>query len=275
MSQRNTQSAKTAARERMRAERERQVKKEKTKRQIIVGGSVVVVLAIAAGVGWAVTQNNGSSGSSDHWASAADQKLVKPANTSGKDGTTVVIGKESAEKTLQMYEDPRCPVCAQFEQAVGPTIDKAVEDGTYKIQYIGATFLDDNLKGEGSKNALSAQGAALNVSADAFLQYKKAMYAKENHPDETTDGFKSDATLIKIANQVPALKDNKAFQKDVKKGTYDKWALTMSKKFDDSKGVNGTPTLMMDGKKLTSPGSDNAPGSVEEFNNALDPILKG
>ncbi|MGW4391354.1 thioredoxin domain-containing protein [Streptomyces sp. NBC_00063] len=268
MSQRNSQAAKTAARERLRVERERQAKKEKTKRQVTVAGAIVAVLAIAGGIGFAVMQANKPS----YWEAAKDDKLVAPANTSGKNGTTVVVGKDSAKKTLDMYEDPRCPICATFEQTVGSNVDKDVEAGKYKIQYIGATFIDNSDNGEGSKNALSALGAALNVSPEAFLEYKTALYSKANHPEETDDKFKQDAYLIKVANGVEALKNNKAFQKDVKDGTYDKWALTMSKKFDDS-DVKGTPTLKMDGKTLTGP-DGNAPMTVADYTAAIDKALK-
>ncbi|MFJ4579708.1 thioredoxin domain-containing protein [Streptomyces echinatus] len=270
MSKRNSQAAKTAARERLREERERQAKRDKVKRQLVVAGSVVAVLAAAGGIGYAVVQMNKPA----YWEAAKDHKLVKPANTSGKDGTTIVLGKSSAEKTLVMYEDPRCPVCATFEQAVGPTVKKDLDAGKFKIQYVGATFLDNSLPGEGSKNALSALGAALNVSPEAFSEYKSAMYSAKWHPAETDDKFKDDAYLIKIADTVPALKGNAAFQKAVKNGTYDRWALEESKIFDRD-GVRGTPTLKMDGKNLTGADGKNAPMSVAEFNTALEAALKG
>ncbi|GHH74163.1 DSBA oxidoreductase [Streptomyces sulfonofaciens] len=269
MSKRNSQAAKTAARERLRAERERQAKRAKVKRQALVGVSVVAVLAVAGGVGYAVTQANKPS----HWEAAKDAKLVKPKHSTGADGTTVVLGKADAKNTLKMYEDPRCPICAQFEQTVGATVQKDVDSGKYKIQYIGASFIDNN-GGEGSKNALSAMGAALNVSPEAFLKYKSALYSAKYHPDETTDKFKDDAYLIKVANTVEGLKGNKAFQKDVKDGTFDKWALDMSKKFDDNKdGVSGTPTLFMNGKKLVGPDGQAAPMTVADFNTAVDKDL--
>ncbi|MEV8564220.1 thioredoxin domain-containing protein [Streptomyces sp. NPDC051322] len=268
MSSRNSQANKAAARERLRAERERQAKKDKVRRQFIVAGSIVVVLAIAAGAGYGIMQAN----KPGQWEAAKDAKVVAPKNTSGSDGTTVTIGKASAKKTLQMYEDPRCPICASFEQAVGPTVKKDLDAGKFKIQYIGATFIDNN-GGEGSKNGLSALGAALNVSPDAFMAYKTALYSAKWHPDETTDKFKDDAYLIKVAQTVPALKGNATFQKAVKNGTYDAWAMKMSAKFDKS-GVTGTPTLKMDGKKLTQAGSDNAPMTVADFNTALDTALK-
>ncbi|MCF4137870.1 DsbA family protein [Streptomyces sp. Tue 6430] len=269
MSKRNSAAAKTAARERLRLERERQAKRAKVKRQVVVACSVVAVLAVAGGIGYAVVQNNKPT----YWEEAEDKPLVKPANTTGANGTTVVMGKSTAEKTLVMYEDPRCPVCAQFEQTVGPKLKSDYDAGKFKLQFVGATFLDNGLSGEGSKNALSALGAALDVSPEAFLEYKTALYSAKWHPEESDDKFKDDSYLIKAADTVSALKGNAAFQKAVKDGTYDRWALEMSETFDKS-GVSGTPTLKMDGKALTSPGSQNAPMTVADFTTALEAALK-
>ncbi|WP_128429169.1 thioredoxin domain-containing protein [Streptomyces cyaneus] len=269
MSKRNSQAAKTAARERLRAEREREAKRAKVRRQIIVAASVVGVLAAAGGIGYAVVQANKPT----YWEAVKDDKVVAPAHTTGTNGTTVVIGKDSAKKTLKIYEDPRCPVCASFEQAVGPTVKKDIDSGKYKFQYIGATFIDNKDNGEGSKNALSALGAALNVSDEAFLEYKTALYSAKWHPDETTDKFKDDSYLIEVADTVPALKDNKKFQDAVKKGTYDAWAMAMSKTFDDNKeGVTGTPGFTMDGKQLNG-GTPLL--TVADYNKVVDAALKG
>jgi len=279
MSKRNSQAAKTAARERLRAEREREAKRAKVRRQIIVAASVVGVLAAAGGIGYAVVQANKPS----HWESLTDAKVTAPANTTGTDGTTVVIGKDSAKKTLKLYEDPRCPVCASFEQTVGSTVDKDVADGKYKLQFVGGTFLDgDQMKddkiganAEGSKNAMSALGAALNVSPEAFLEYKTALYSEKFHPEETEDKFKDDDYLIEIADTVPALKGNAKFENAVKKGTYDAWALAMSKTFDTNKdGVTGTPSLVMNGKILEKSDA-NQPWTVEEYNKVVGAALKG
>lgn len=281
MSKRNSQAAKSAARERLRAERERQAKRDKAKRQIIVAGSIVAVLAIAGGIGYAVVQGNKPSA----WEAALDDKVVAPANTSGKNGTTVVLGEDSAKKTLKLYEDPRCPICASFEQTVGPTLDQDLEAGKYKLQFVGGTFLDGDTdkdgkleigsNGEGSKNAMSALGAALNVSPEAFLEFKTALYSAEFHPAESEDKLKDDDYLIKIGNSVDALKNNKKFQDAVKNGTFDAWALAMSQSFNTNKdGVNGTPSLVMDGEKLTGSDGQNAPMTAEEFKTAIDKALK-
>ncbi|MER6087886.1 DsbA family protein [Streptomyces bluensis] len=249
MSKRNSQEAKRAARERLRQERERQAKRAKVRRQLVVAGSMVAVLAIAGGVGYAVVQNNQPT----KWEQAADAKVVAPANTSGKNGTTVVIGDSKSKNTVHLYEDPRCPACAQFEQTVGESVNKGMKDGDYKLSFTLGTFLDGNLGGDGSKNALSALGAALNVGPDAFLEYKAALYSAKYHPQESTDEFAKNNYLIKVADTVDALKNNKTFQNAVEKGTYDAWAMKMSKTFDDAKDVNSTPTIKINDKKIDNP----------------------
>ncbi|MFE9136010.1 DsbA family protein [Streptomyces sp. NPDC007355] len=271
MSARNSQANKAAARERLRVERERQAKKDRARRQLVVGVSALAVLAAAGGIGYAVVQSNKPSA----WEAAAKATTVTaPKNTSGTNGTDVVVGKESAKKTLELYEDSRCPVCATFEQSVGATVEKDVAAGKYKIKYVGATFIDDAATGEGSKNALSALGAALDVSPEAFLKYKAALYSAKFHPEENDDKFAKDSYLLEVADSVPALKGNATFKKNVEDGTFDAWAMKMSKAFDDS-GVKGTPTLKMDGEPVTVAGSDNPPMTATEFTTAIDAALKG
>ncbi|MET9883977.1 thioredoxin domain-containing protein [Streptomyces sp. NPDC006430] len=265
MSSRNSQANKAAARERLRAEREKQAKKDKVRRQFIVAGAVVAVLALAGGIGYAVVQAN----QPGEWDKAAKAELVAPKNTTGENGTTVVIGKADAKKTLELYEDARCPICSTFEQGVGPQIKKDLDAGKYKLQYVGATFLDKAFSGSGSKNALSALGAALNVSPEAFLDYKSALYSKENHPEEKDDKFSKDDYLLKIADEVPALKGNAEFKKAVENGTYNRWAIEMSKTFEKS-GVTGTPSLKMDGKKV-----EIQKMTPEDFTASVDKAIAG
>jgi protein-disulfide isomerase len=253
MSTRNSKASKAAARERLRLQREKEAKRAKVRRQLLVGGGVVALLAVAGGV--AVAVNAASKPS--YWAAAAKDKLVKPANTSGTNGTTVIIGDANNKNTVEEYEDMRCPVCAAYEQAAGAAVLKDALDGKYKISYTFGTFLDAGQGGSGSKKALSALGAALNVSKDAFNAYHTLLYSKDVHPAENKDTFNNADKLISLAQQVPALKNNTKFSDAVTKGTFDKWALTMSAKFDSS-GVSSTPTVKVNGKEVKVPGMTSA-----------------
>ncbi|MEV1008909.1 thioredoxin domain-containing protein [Streptomyces sp. NPDC049881] len=262
MSKRNSAEAKRAARVRLQAERERQARKERLRRRLTVTGSAVVVLGIAAGIGVAVAGQNGGSDDATDWSAVRSQlddgkdggfADAAPANTAGDDGTTLRVGDPDAPNTLTLYEDPRCPVCASLEQNLGDTIGQGVEDGTYNIDYVFGTFLDDSFGGSGSRNALEALGAALDVSPEAFVAYHQALYSAEHHPDERSDDFGDDQNLIDIAQTVPELKDNADFEAAVHDSTFAVWALRMSDAFDDADGVTGTPTLKYNGEVVDTP----------------------
>ncbi|WNE96019.1 thioredoxin domain-containing protein [Streptomyces luomodiensis] len=213
----------------------------------------------------------GSDGSTDADGSGGSQKLVTPAHSSGPSGTTVVIGEAGSGHTLDVYEDLRCPPCAAFEQGVGPTIAKDIKDGTYQVSFHFAAILDETMGGSGSANALSALGAALDVSTDAFLDYKAALMSSKNHPVESKDSYADDDYLLNVSQEVSALKTNASFRAAVREGTYDPWAKQMIADFDAS-GVNGTPTVELDGSPLQPNGS--TPVTATEFTKAVNKQLK-
>ncbi|CAL9555512.1 hypothetical protein SUDANB171_04510 [Streptomyces sp. enrichment culture] len=273
MSKRNSQEAKREARERLKAERDKQAKRDKIRRQLTVGGSAVAILAIAGGIGFAIANNSGGGGDSTDWSAARDivdngapatddtdadaENAVNypteaPANTSGDDSLTVQVGDPDAANTVTLYEDPRCPVCATFEQTMGDTFKQGIEDGSYKVEFVFGTFLDNNFPGDGSKNAVSALGAALNVSPEAFLGFHEALYSADWHPNERTDGF-TDEYLIEIGDTIPELKDNQDFQDAITNSTYATWAVQMGDKFDADPEVQGTPAVKINGQLIETP----------------------
>jgi protein-disulfide isomerase len=276
MSKRNSPEAKRAARERLRAERERQAKREKLRRQFIVGGSVVAILAVAAGVGVAVAGMGDGDDNTD-WGAVRSQvedggegefPTAAPANAVGEDGLTVRAGEEDAANTLTLFEDPRCPACASFEQLTGGTVREGMENGDYAVEYVFGTFLDDRLTGSGSKNALNALGAALDVSPEAFLDFHDALYSLDHHPAESDDAFADDERLIEIAQTVPELENNQEFEDDVVNSTFAVWALQMSDKFDADPDVEGTPTLKFNGAVVETPQTPEDFTAMVEANSA-------
>ncbi|MEU3564335.1 thioredoxin domain-containing protein [Kitasatospora sp. NPDC006786] len=240
MSNTRKTAKKASATDRMRVARAQAERSERIRRRVVVGGASAAVLALAAGVAFAV---GGSSGSG---SSAANGPLVVPANASGTDGTVITYGKADAPHTLDVYEDFRCPFCEQLETTTGTAIQQLADDGTYKVQYHLATFLDNNLGGKGSRTALAAAGAALNEGVDKFKAFHDVLYA--NQPDERSDAFGDVNHVLDLAGQVPGLKTD-AFVKAVQDGTYAPWAAKVNEEFNKS-DVTGTPTVKLDGRKL-------------------------
>ncbi|GAB2690588.1 DsbA family protein [Kitasatospora kifunensis] len=235
-----------ARRERMAEARAREVRAEAIRRRIVIGASAVVVAALIGGVAIAIKSGTGHSSTSAS-SGGSSAPLVVPANAGGPDGTVVTYGKADAAHTLDVYEDFRCPICKKFEESNGPTVQQLADNGTYKIQYHMAAFLDNNLGGKGSITALAAAGAALNQSVDDFKKFHDELYA--NQPSEETDGYGSVNTILDVAAKVPGLKTD-AFVKAVQDGTYLPWAQKVAAAFNSS-GVQGTPTMKLDGKQLT------------------------
>ncbi|MFD9126561.1 thioredoxin domain-containing protein [Kitasatospora sp. NPDC059571] len=253
------------ARQRLQEAHRREQRAAVVRRRTTVGVSIVAALAVVGGVVAAIaTASDGSS-------PAANAPVVTPAHASGGDGTTVVYGKADAPHTLQVYEDFRCPICHEFETSAGQAVQQLADDGTYKIEYHLASFLDGNLGGKGSRTALAAAGAALDQGVDQFKKFHDVLYA--NQPAETTDGFGDVNHLLDLAGKVPGLK-TAAFTKAVTEGTYQPWAAKVSKAFDAS-GVSGTPTVMLDGKALKVFDSAGKPLTGEQYTALIRSTIGG
>ncbi|MFG3498799.1 thioredoxin domain-containing protein [Streptomyces sp. NPDC047928] len=212
--------------------------------------TAALALAVGGGVGWYAarsTDDPTSVAASENAGADVAKPFVKPANTTGQDGTVVTYGKADAKHTLSVWLDPRCPYCAGLEMGLGKVMKEQADQGLYKIEYHFATFLDGTLGGKGSKRTVNALGAAVNESPEKFHAYLGVLYS--NHPEkESDDKFGSTSTLLKLADQVPGLR-SPAFNKAVKELTYMPWVDKVSAAFYES-GVTGTPVVKLDGKEL-------------------------
>lgn len=160
------------------------------------------------------------------------------------DGTTITVGDPAAPHTVSVYEDPRCPVCARFEKANGAKLTALATAGRVRVQYTLASFLDDNLGGGGSKRAVNALRAA--VAENRFAPLHALVYARQ--PAESQDGF-TVPFLLQLAGQVQGLR-TPAFDAAVRGQTYASFVSGSEHAFVSS-GVQGTPTVSIDGKRLT------------------------
>jgi protein-disulfide isomerase len=162
----------------------------------------------------------------------------------GNDGTTIMVGDPAAPLTVHLYEDPRCPVCREFETTGGaPQLRAATVRRETKTEYTLASFLDGRLGGSGSKKAVNALRAALD--AGKFAEYHDVLYAGQ--PDESIDGF-TDAYLLKLAEKVPGLR-GPAFDKAVKTMKYRSFVENAEDAYDHA-DVPGTPTAEIDDVRI-------------------------
>ncbi|OON71753.1 DsbA family protein [Streptomyces tsukubensis] len=239
MSEKNREG-KRAARERLVAEREREKTREKRRRVYVAGGSVVAALAVAGAVGVFVAQGSGGR------SAAADGKVVVPKGASGEDGLAIPVGSPEAKSTLTVWEDFRCPACAQFENTYRSVVDDLVDKGSLKVEYHLATLIDKNMRGTGSRRAANA--AVCAQDAGKFRPFHDVLY--RNQPGEADDAYAKEDKLFGLAGQVPGLV-TPDFKKCVQDGRHDGWVDKSDQAFQKG-GFRGTPAVLLNGKDVFS-----------------------
>ncbi|MFF5568612.1 thioredoxin domain-containing protein [Streptomyces sp. NPDC012623] len=239
MSEKNRE-AKRSARERLQQERTEHEAREKRKRGLIVAASAVGVLALAGAIGLLAVNvgkhkdNGGAAG-----------PVSAPSGVNGKGDPAIPVGATDAPSTLTVWEDFRCPACAQFENAFRPVIHELEKAGQLKVEYHLATIIDGNMGGTGSLRAANAAACAQDVGK--FAQYHDVLF--ENQPVETDDAFARNSRLLELAGKVDGLESAPGFRSCVADGAHDKWVEKSSEAFRTG-GFNGTPTVLLNGEAV-------------------------
>jgi protein-disulfide isomerase len=177
-----------------------------------------------------------------------------PAGATGFGGPLVLNSAAPAGvPTLDIYEDPQCPICGQFEAIFGPAVTELVKNNEAKVIVHTMTFLDRNLRNDSSVRAANAAFCAADQGK--FHDYTIAVYAAQ--PAREGDGW-TDAQLTSFAQSVglagTALDSWKTCQQAV---TYRAHIAALETNSERS-GVNGTPTALLNGTRMNLAGLDAA-----------------
>jgi protein-disulfide isomerase len=226
-----------------------QERRERRRRAWIVGGAVAAVLAIVV-AGYLVQSNRDTSG----------QAATAPAGSTDSYG--VVIGADSAPRTVTVYEDFLCPVCRDFEQRTRGRLRRAAEDGEIRIDYRMVAILDRASTTDYSTRALNAAAVVLDTSGeDVFLKFHDLLF--ENQPGEGGAGL-SDDRLVRYAVEAGA--DESAVRPGVEELEFRQWTENATDQMSRD-GVTGTPTVVVDGERQPEPSLQS---SIETALGALD-----
>ena len=204
----------------------------------VVVATVVVVVVLAAVITAVIL------GSQDKKEATTSGGSTLPKNVAAM-GAGIVInpGAPANVPTLDLYEDFQCPVCAQFEEIFGLQIVDMVKANQVKLVAHPLSFLDDNLRNDSSNRAANAASCA--ADADKFLQYHAATF--QGQPKNEGTGY-SDAQLKNFAVQAglsgTALT---TWEQCYNTKAHNQWVESVQTQ-SEKDGVNGTPTLKLNGK---------------------------
>lgn len=213
--------------------RQAELARAKRRRTAAVALSAVVVLAAVVGIGIAVQANRSPS-------TTAGSTAVPAHLTDGG----ILLGA-TAPVTVTVYEDFQCPVCKNFEETTGPTLDELQKAGKVQVLDKPVAILDRGSKDEYSTRSLNAAACVIDANPAAYPAFKSALFAQQ--PEEGGSGL-TDAQLTSIAEQAgaPGLSDC------ITSRRFERWtARTTDQASKD--GLTGTPYVLVNGKALENP----------------------
>lgn len=232
MASKKNQESKAAARAERLAELKKQQQAQERRRNLMVGGVVVVVLLLIGGVFFFVSQNNNVE-----------------ATDAGSSDYSVTIGPDDAPHKVVIYEDFLCPGCGQLEAATHEKLAELADAGKVQVDYRPFELL--GRLGTYSARATAAFGVVLDESGpEVAKKFHDLLYADQ--PAEDADPFPDAAWLIDKAVEAGADKD--AVSAGIEAGEND-FSDGATKEAEEA-GVQGTPTVILDGDVFTGSPTD-------------------
>lgn len=227
MSKRNKAAERAARVAALRAEQER---KEKRRRLYTFGAIAAGLLVIVLVAVWLQARSG-----------KVDETAAVPQGATDSYG--MKLGDAGAEHEVVIYEDFLCPACKAFEEASADTLDAAVADGRATVEYRALAFLTQF--GDYSQRTANAFAVVLDTAGpDAAKKFHDILYAEQPAEDGDHPG---DAWLIEKAVEAGATESEVA--DGIENLEFEAW-VGNGVKAATSAGVQGTPTVIVDGEAI-------------------------
>jgi protein-disulfide isomerase len=224
---------------------------DNTTRWIVIA---MVLLVVVTGVVFSfMSQSNKENAS----LAALDGTKLKAAivSTIDTDNGSAITLNAGLAKTVDIWEDPQCPVCKNFEDANGKYIDSLVRDKKATVRFHVLSFLGD-------ESVRAANASFCAADEGQYLDFHHALYAVQSSLENS--GFWTNEKLVSIGKKIGI--SSTKFENCVTKGS----KVDLVKTNYDSMpkfGVKGTPTVFIDGKLWERKSPD---FNVAEFKAAVE-----
>jgi protein-disulfide isomerase len=211
---------------------------------------IILGLVALAGVAVLATQLRSKGGVA---ATEPVPVQIDPAELSRVQG--ISIGKEDAPVVMYEFADFQCPHCAEWVTFIEPLIrQQLVAQGT--VRYV---FYEFPLGGTFRHSFLAARAGRCANEQGKFWEYHDLLFGRQSTwspMDDPSDDF------VKMAGTVGL--NTKQFESCLRSDKYAR-EVTLTRQLGDKLGVQGTPTIFINGKRL-----ENIPGDYA----ALEAIVK-
>jgi protein-disulfide isomerase len=165
-------------------------------------------------------------------------------------------GQASAPVVIEEWADFQCPACGQFARSTEPALlANYVAKGQVAIVFHHMAFL-------GLESNWAAEAAECAGEQGKFFEYHDKLYASqagENRGAFSKDNLKRFGTEIGLAPPFAACVDSGRYAQAVRDDT----------KVGEGRGVNATPTLFINGRKIEGA------ASFDQLKAIIEPLLVG
>jgi len=204
---------------------------------------VVLGLVVLAGIGMLISKTRSSP--VKEGANQGMPVALTPDQLQRVHG--ISIGREDAPITIYEFADFQCPHCAQFAAFIEPLIRQNLVD-TGKARYVYYEFP------LGFKwSFLAARAGRCANEQGKFWDFHGIVFARQREWSFDPD---ASAQFTEYAKTIPGL-DAAKFEQCVRSVRYQK-EVSESSQLGQSLGVQGTPTLFVNGRKIDLPESYSA-----------------
>lgn len=221
-----TKSEKAQGRAERAAELLRQQRAAERRRNLLVVGSVVVAMLLIVGVLFFISASSDSSDDID-------------AAPAGSSEWGLTIGDPDAPHDVVIYEDFLCPYCGQLERAVGDDLNRLAEEGKVQVEFRPYNLLQTDY-------SLASANALAVVLEESGPEVAKKFHDLlfEDQPAESAEQPGTDWLLEKA---VEAGAEEEAVKAGIEELGQKAWVEGATKAATEA-GVQGTPTILLDGK---------------------------
>lgn len=203
-------------------------RREQIRRVGIIGAIVVALAVVFTVLVWTGTKQKGNDSATG----------VPPIGTSSY-GLT--IGDPKAPHTLVIYEDFICPYCGQFEAASHDGIAAAANAGKVYVEYRPFHLLPENYSAQALNAFAAVKDIAGNDAAKKLHDYFYAHQPSEEGPYPSVDDIVNDA------NQFVPAADQQKVDDAIRNNSYQSFVDGATTEAEQTAGVQGTPTIYLDG----------------------------
>ncbi len=208
------------------AEAKRKERKRNVRMAISVVGALVLIFVIALGV----TKFRGND----------------PVKAPTATDYSLVVGPDDAPHKVVIYEDFLCPFCGIVESTAGERLAQLAADGKVQLDYRPISILDEiSPYSSESLNAFFVVKEA--AGDDVAKKFHDLLYA--NQPEETASSFPTDGDLVDLAVEAGASEDD--VRPGIENGAMDDAVAAAGAEAKKAQ-VNGTPTIVLDGKQFSN-----------------------